>query len=471
MNTEESKLFNETIGLIKEYLNDIEDPNLKVTHDNTPETLREQFDLTLNDKGVDEDTLLASIKKYMDLSVKTNAKQFHNQLFAGTNIPSILGEFVAAVMNGSNYTFEASPIGSMIEIELINKMGSKIGFKDQEGTFLTGGSNANLIALLCARTWKFPESKSQGNSVMGKAVLFVSEECHYSFDKAANVMGLGTSNVHYVKADEYGRMIPDDLEIKIKKSLENGENPFFVGATSSTTEHGSFDPINEIADIAKKYDLWLHIDGAWGGSILMSNTHKHLLKGCERADSFTWDAHKMMNVPLICSAVIVSKIGVLEKAASTGLGDYLFHEHPHQYYDLGHYSIQCGKKIDVLKLWLAWKYYGDEGYESFIDKMFDNAQWVTNYIKDHNDLELLIPTFSLNVNFRILNSKVEDLNKYNSKIRDVLTRSGKSLCNYCNIDGKFSFRLITNNPKKNTSDFEQFFVNLFEAKEEVDKTL
>jgi selenocysteine lyase/cysteine desulfurase len=116
-------------------------------------------------------------------------------------------------------------------------------------------------------------------------------------------MGMGLDNLISVKTDASGKMIPEDLEKKILEAKEQGKTPYFVNATAGTTVLGAFDPIDEIADICKKHGLWMHVDGAWGGGALLSKTYRSLLKGVEKADSMTWNPHKLMGVPQQCSLI------------------------------------------------------------------------------------------------------------------------------------------------------------------------
>lgn len=465
-----NEIINEVFNILKQQILENDNPNQKVIDYKEPNQLKEIFNNNF-ENGSDDTNLLENIKNYISYSVKTSAKQFHNQLFAGTNLPSLLGELTSVVMNASNYTYEVSPIGALMEVELIQKMAEKIGYKHASGTFLTGGSNGNLVALLCARQKYFEKVKSDGLYGLPKLTLFANEKSHYSFEKAANISGLGIDSVIYIKSNNQGELIPEDLELKIKESIARGEKPFFVVATVCTTEYGSFDPIEEINSICKKYDLWFHIDGAWGGSILLSDKYKSLLKGSELSDSFVWDPHKMMNIPLICSTFLTKHKNILEETVSTNRADYIFHEHDLMEYDLGRFSLQCGRRVDAFKLWLAWDYYGDKGWNKRINQLFETAEKVTNYIKSQNDLELVVEPRSININFRTISALDVDLDKFNLAIREKMRLDGSSLCNYTKINNKLVFRLIINNPEKNYDDYKLFFLNLRNAKNEIEKSL
>ena len=169
-------------------------------------------------------------------------------------------------------------------------------------------------------------------------------------------------------------MIPETLDKEIQNSIDSGFNPFFVGATAGTTVRGCFDPIQDIAKVCKKYKVWFHIDASWGGSVLLSKKHKHLLKGSENADSLTWCQHKAMAQPLMCTLALFKNPDILADLNDVEGTEYLFHDDNKKTFDLGKYSLQCGRRVDALKLWLSWKYYGDSGYEKNINNLFGNGK-------------------------------------------------------------------------------------------------
>ncbi|KTG05780.1 hypothetical protein cypCar_00007414 [Cyprinus carpio] len=219
-----------------------------------------------------------------------------------------------------------------------------------------GGAISNMYAMLLARYKMFPEVKEKGMSSAPRLVAFTSEHSHFSIKKGAAALGIGTESVICIKADERGKMIPSDLERRIIEAKQKGYVPFFVSATAGTTVYGAFDPLMAIADICKKHDIWMHVDGAWGGSLLMSRKHRWKLNGVERANSMTWNPHKMMAVPLQCSALLVREEGLMQ-SCNQMQACYLFQQDK-QYdlsYDTGDKALQCGRHVDIFKLWLMWR--------------------------------------------------------------------------------------------------------------------
>src|SRR5579883_1952182 len=176
--------------LIQRYLDESRAPNTLVVDYQTPDALRAKLDLSIPEHGLAIDQLLSAIEVYLAYSVRTGHKQFFNQLFTGFNLPSFLGDVFASLTNTSMATYEIAPIAILMETELIQTMNRRVGFTQGEGIFVPGGSQGNLIGMLCARNKVFATAKRQGLP-SNTLVLFVSDQAHYSFLKAANVLGIG----------------------------------------------------------------------------------------------------------------------------------------------------------------------------------------------------------------------------------------------------------------------------------------
>ncbi len=421
------------------------------------DTLREEMDLSLPTEGVSEEDFIRDIETYLHYSVDTANRQFVNQLYGGFNFPAFIGEMITALTNTSMYTYEVAPAATLIEIALIRKLNGLVGFIDGDGTFLTGGSNANLIAMFSARNKACPEIKTKGACGCTKLAAFVSEQCHYSFDTAANLLGIGSDQVHKIPADENGRMQVAALDAAIRQSVADGETPFFIGATAGTTLLGAYDPVEEIAAVAEKHKIWVHVDGAFGGPVLLSQKHRHLLKGLERADSFTMDPHKLMNIPLMCSVLLVKEKGRLIRNLTDLDTKYLYHDNDTECLDLGKSSIQCGRRVDSLKLWLAWRYFGDEGYAQRMEKQMTLAQYAKTRVEAIPELELLAEPQSVAVCFRYQNRKGADIHDFNLELRERLRRSGRSLINYGYWKGDLALRYVAANPDSETGDIDLLF--------------
>ncbi|EER07579.1 Glutamate decarboxylase, putative, partial [Perkinsus marinus ATCC 50983] len=289
--------------MLESYVESLDDRSQKVVQFKSPEEISKIFsekacDLSLNDgQPVGEEAILNACEATLALSVRTGHPHFFNQLIGRADVTGIAGEALVAATNGSAYTYEVAPVFLLIEQELMNKTFDLVGFSRDtaEGLTVPGGSISNLYALQTARYYKFPQVKTEGIfAIGGQPVAYCSEEAHYSYTKAALVAGLGSNNMVKIPTDSRGRMRADILEKRVAEDLKAGKKPFFVGATAGTTVMGAFDDVEALRSVCDKFGLWLHVDGAWGGAVLLSPKYKKtLLSGVEKADSFCWNPHKM----------------------------------------------------------------------------------------------------------------------------------------------------------------------------------
>jgi glutamate/tyrosine decarboxylase-like PLP-dependent enzyme len=453
------EILSQSFNRIRNYLDENNHVSSPVVQFKQPAELRDAIQFGISESGVTETEFLELIDKYLEYSVKTGNKQFLNQLYSGFNFPAFIGELFTVLANTSMYTYEVAPVATMIEKEMISLMNSYAGYTDGDGIFVTGGSNANLMGMFSARNRAFPDGRAHGYDRNLKLTAFVNEQAHYSFETAANVLGIGAKNVIKVKSDASGRMIPKELEMEILGSLERGEKPFFVAATCATTLLGAYDPIDKMAEICKKFGIWLHADGSFGGSLILSEKYRHLMRGIEHTDSFAWNPHKLMNIPLVCSVFLVKKKGTLQYNLTDLNTDYIFHDID-KVEDLGKKSIQCGRRVDAVKLWFAWKYYGLEGYRQRIDNLIEMAMYAEKRVEEHPQLEFLSDRRSFAVCFRYIPESCSDLNKFNLQLRESMRKSGKSIVNYGYIGNALAIRLITANGELMKTDIDLFFDNL-----------
>lgn len=414
-----------------------------------PVELRKSFDFTLKAKGTTPAAIEEDMKAYLKNTTNTLGPHFANQLFSGIDPHALAADWLATLTNSTMATFEVAPMATMMERELVSHMMGKAGWQKGDGIMVTGGSNANMVAMLVARNLNFPETKNKGTQNY-RFTVFVSEESHYSFSKAANLMGIGIEQLRKVKSDDQGRMDVDHLRALIAESRARGETPFFVAATAGTTVMGAYDPITEIAAVTKAEKLWLHVDGAWGGSVLLSNKHRALMKGAELADSLTWDTHKMLGTGLISSFILIQHEHALRRSNKGGGEEYIFHESNHASWDLGPSSLQCGRRNDAFKVWLMWRALGDEGMEKLVDHLFDLSKRARDLVTTYPELELLHEPQMLNVCFRFRG-------KDNRAIRERLLLEGDFFVNVSKRRGETFFRMIFANPHLTEAHLKQIF--------------
>ena len=362
--------------------------------------LYDAVDLSLNASAMVDDELKSVLKEVLVTTPKTATNLFFNQLFCGRQSKAILGDLLAVMLNNSMYTYKVAGPQVGIEQEIIRQSCDMIGYGAQSnGTFPTGGSMSNYMALVMARDAKDPNCRLMGMSK--PMVIYASKECHYSNAKNASFAGIGKSNIRYIESDSEGRMIPARLEEQIIKDLGEGLVPTFVTATAGTTVMGAFDPIDSIADITEKYDVWLHVDGAYCGSVIFSEEYKHLVNGMERSNSFCYNAHKMLGTPMTCSVILVNDKKHLHNSFSND-ADYLYQTDGDDF-NLGKTSFQCGRRNDALKFWTLWKSVGTNGLEQIVDQQFKLADVARDYIRSNPDYTLYSYDDSISICFNYKN--------------------------------------------------------------------
>lgn len=336
-------------------------------------------------------------------SVRTLHPRFLNQNFAGADPIAILGDWFGAAYNTTLATYEAAPVFTLIERALIARLAELVGWSAHEGLFVAGGSLSNLYAMHLARARSDPDSLEYGPSLRSDdkppLIAFTSAHSHYSLTKSAVLLGLGRRALRLVPCDDHGRMRPKDLAALIHEAADAGQRPFFVNATAGTTVLGAFDPFWEIADLCAQHGLWLHIDGTFGASALLSPRQRWRLDGAARADSLSWNLHKMLGITQHCAALLVRRPGQLRPAFAAS-ADYLFQpDKPHAELDSGDLTFQCARRNDVFKAWFCWKARGEAALAARVDHGVELAALAARRIESDPRFALAAPPSWVNVCF------------------------------------------------------------------------
>lgn len=443
------EILRRTFGLLEGHVRrESEEP---VASFREPGELAAALNLKLPEGGASLDEVFASLDGVLAATPRTTTTRFFNQLFSGRDAVATAGEVLASAINTSMYTYKAAGPHALIERLLTEHMCRKFGFDEGEGVFAPGGSLANFCAMLMARDRAFPDSRDEGFADGVSPVMYTSRLSHYSIPKNANMMGIGRRRVRMIEVDDRGRMRPDALEAAIRADVEAGATPFMINATSGTTVLGAFDPLEELADLAERYGVWLHVDGCLGASAILSSKHRRLLKGSERADSICWNAHKAMGVPLSCSAILTRERGKLFETFNQ-TATYLF-QSDEAFYNMGTMSIQCGRRNDALKLFAAWMHHGDAGYDRRITHLFDLAQHAADIVRNDPSMTLSKAPESMTVCFEV-DGKPSD------GLCELLRREGLDVVGFAHVEGRRVIRLACVNANATTADIDAFFDHL-----------
>lgn len=397
------------------------------------------FPIEINSSGLSETEVLRRLEQIMSGTPSSSNWRFVNQLFGGRINIAVAAELLAVISNSSMYTYKAAGSQILIENEILNRFLSAAGFFDGEAAFVPGGSFANLAAMIVARDRLLPDARDNGlgNS---RLCIYTSEESHYSIVKNAGMLGFGRQNVRRIPVCSRGTMIPEALDAAVDADIKQGCIPMLVNATAGTTVRGAFDPIDELLQISRQYGIWLHVDGALGASLLLSGHYSSLLDGVDSADSLSWNPHKMMGVPLQTSLVLLREKGGLQGSLDE-TADYLF-QSDEELFNPGHRSLQCGRRNDALRVWAAWAYLGDEGWEQRINLQMENARTAARLIAEDPDLVLCENPHSVNVCFLVKG-------KDSVEICSHLNSSGRLKIGYAQVKGRQAIRLVCINPELN----------------------
>jgi L-2,4-diaminobutyrate decarboxylase len=368
---------------------------------------------------------------------------------------AVLADAMASLLNQSVAVWEMSPTGTPLEARVMRWLIEILGYPDTaDGTFVSGGSAANLTGLLAAREACFPGVGRRGIAATegaGRATLLVAGNAHYCVARAAGLMGLGGDAIRTVGGTD-GRMNPDSLRSTIRDVRDSGGIPMAVVATAGSTATGRFDPIDGIADIAAEEGVWLHVDAAHGASFLLSNRLRTLLRGLERADSVAWDPHKMMWMPISLGAVLVRDRRHLD-AAFEQSAPYLFHVRPGEdrSRDAGVRTLQCSRRLDALKLWFCLQHYGVRYFAQLAEHTVSVTRYLFDRLSAEPDFEPMHEPDCNILCFRHLPERIrgaspDQIDAFQAEVRARYNASGEGWITATVLEGRRTLRVTLINP-------------------------
>ena len=412
--------------------------------------LHSKFDLELKSTPAFAEDFKGSLKKLLLNTPKSSSKLFFNQLFGGRHSKAILGDLLAVMINNSMATYKIAGPQVGVEKEIIKQVNKLIGYPEGcGGTFPTGGSMANFMSLVMARDKKDVEIKNKG--MQGKLLVYTSENSHYSLAKNTAFSGIGRDNVRYIKSNKVGQIDVLAFKEQVENDIKNGFMPFYINATAGTTVLCAFDNIADLSPICKQYNIWLHVDGAFGGSVIFTNRYNHLVKGIELSDSFCFNAHKTLGAPLSTSVIVVKDNRDLYNSFNND-ASYLY-QTDDQNFNLGQTSFECGRRNNALKLWTLWKAIGTDGIAKIIEHEFQLADTARNYVKNNKDYTLYSFDDSLSICFNYKDFDPQDL-------CTKLYEHNKLMVGFGYFNKQGFVRLVTINGENTHEDILNFFKTL-----------
>ncbi len=355
-----------------------------------------------------------------------------------------LGEALVAGLNPQLATLARSQLASKIEIETLRWIGERVGWPGPfNGTFASGGNEANFSGLAMALAWKFPDVIEDGVATIGgPPVVYASSESHHSLDKSAGLLGIGRKALRRVAVDERLQMDAKALDAAIEADLRAGRKPFCVVATAGTTSSGIIDDLPAIAKICERNKLWLHVDGAYGASLIFSDKHRHLIRGIELADSITMDPHKWLAVPFAAGVILTSHPEILERAFAV-YAPYMPKAAGAVLPDNSKISAQWTRRMNAMKLWLTLKVHGRRAYEEHIDRQMNLARGFADWVGKSEQFELSAPLVVpiLNLRLKGVSDPKQGAALHNALV-DEVTRDGRRWISETIVSGESVIRVM-----------------------------
>jgi L-2,4-diaminobutyrate decarboxylase len=357
----------------------------------------------------------------------------HHPRYVGHQVSAPIGsaalaELVSAVLNNGTGEFEMGPVSNAMEKRLLEWLGTVLGLgPDVEGLFTSGGSAGNLTALAAARqSIAGVDPWNDGLAGAQPLAILVSEQAHYSNDRAGRILGLGSGGMVPVAVDDQWRLDPTRLREAHRRAEDSGRRVFAVLGSACSTSTGAFDPLDAIADYAAEHDLWFHVDGAHGAVAALSPTYRHLVAGIDRADSVVIDTHKMLLMPALLTAVLYRRRGAADRAFHQDQSYVGFdaHEGEFAWWDSGLRTLECTKRMMALELYGSLSEHGTAFFSDYVTRMFDLARWFARELDMAPDFELATQPEANIVCFRLAPEGVDDLDALQLAVRDELVHSG-----------------------------------------------
>ncbi len=430
-----------------------------------PVAIREVLDAaaSLPDEGIAAGPLLERATRLLiDHSLFNGHPRFFGYITAPAAPIGVLGDFLASAINANMGAWVLSPMASEIEGQTVRWISELIGYpSDCGGLLVSGGNVANFVCFYAARAAKAGVGiREAGTAEAGALRVYGSAETHTWIQKAADLSGMGTDAIRWVPTDGDQRMRVDELRCQVEEDLANGYKPFMVVGTGGSVSTGAIDPLPEIAACCREYDLWFHVDGAYGGFAAAVPESPDDLKALAEADSVAVDPHKWLYAPLEAGCALVRDPQHLRDAFSYHPPYYHFGVEATNYVDFG---LQNSRGFRALKVWLALQQVGRTGYVTMMRDDIGLAQKVYMLAEEHPDLDAITTNLSITT-FRYVPSDLrgreaesevgEHLNALNKEIQLRMESEGEAFVSNAIIDGCYVLRACIVNFRTDREDVE-----------------
>ena len=427
----------------------------------TPDELKAivRQDSILPEHGLGWDKVFELTKeKVLPNLLRTPSTEYMPHLHGPSLLETIAAETIISTFNQSMDSWDQSPVATEIEVETIRHLCKLYSYDTSkaDGVFTSGGSQSNQTALLLARDWfcnkhlNYDVKKYGLDEKCSKLRMYTSEISHFSMEKSCHIMGLGYKSVVKVPVDSRKKMDVSALRSLIEADIKAGNIPFLIVGTVGTTDFGSIDPLEELSQLAREHNMWLHADAAYGSGVIMSQKYSDRVKGLSLCDSITVDFHKMFLMPISCSAVLLKDGSTFD--ALTIHADYLNREEDEEdgYTNLVDKSMQTTRRFDALKVWMSFQTRGRDGWSKIITTSMENAAYLYSILRDDSDFAVITEPEISSVVFRYKGNDSlsgEELDEINKKVRRTLIHEHGTIIGQTVSDGRVCLKFTLLNPR------------------------
>jgi len=415
------------------------------------------------EKGMNFESLLDFLmNKVIPVSINTPHPAYLGYIPGGGLYPSAVADFLGAATNRFTGAWFAAPAAVRLETNVLEWFAEWMGYpQSARGILTSGGSLANLSAVVTARRHLLGEDISRG-------VVYASDQTHHCVMKVALLAGIPEQNIRLLSVDRNFKAVPEYFEKAIKADLKKGRKPFFLVGNAGTTNTGAVDPLPQLAEIAKKYGLWFHIDAAYGGFFNLCKEGKKVLKGLETSDSIVLDPHKGLFVPYGSGSLLV-KDGELLRSAHMLTAEYLMdHMTPEEEMDSSEYSPELSRPYRGLRVWLPLKLFGVKAFRENLAEKLQLTQWMYKRFLEEPGFECMnVPELSV-IAFRY-RPKKGDVEEFSRKLLAYIVKSEKLFLSSTLLNGKFVIRVCVLSFRTHQAEVEQAFEIIRKAAEKLDK--
>ena len=424
----------------------------RVTPEATVAELEQLFAEPLPEKGIAIEEILERFRA----DIAPNAMGVPSPRYFGQFNPTPLpigvwADALSSMLNQNAGAWRNGPTSAMIEARVMRWLCDLLNYGPNSfGTLASGGSEANLIALKCARDSVAASIKDRGvRSASGDLVVYASEQCHYSIDKSADILGLGRSGLRKIPTDDRFHIIVDALREAIARDRDAGLVPCCVVGVAGTTSTGVVDPLETLGAIARENRCWYHVDAAYGGTLAFSEKHKGKLQGIELADSITFDPHKWMFVPFSCGATLVREGGRVLRDAFDMTPEYLSEDRggADVEFDFFRYGQMGTRRFNSLKLWMAIKFMGREGYAKTVERQIDLTKYLAERLDNLKDFKRVGEVETAVCCFRYVPQTElsgPDQDRLQQRLQQTIERSGEAWLTTTVLHGRRALRVNIN---------------------------